>query len=202
MMTPVKNVGPLLTHAQHKVFKKVIEFTSQVWINCAKQTNMYDSPCGDMFSKIAKNIQKIMTDNQFKHPSSFFYTLGLEFGSFIDHSIYGEIGAICSIVFINVGIFLEAANKFDFYVMRKSLIDSLSKVEKLSGNSVIMCLNSGIKELQKISSYGEILKYLEAAAFKAEKYAMDHVVGGKKVAGLHVVGITLRSIFQAVKVTL
>jgi hypothetical protein len=67
---------------------------------------------------------------------------------------------------------------------------------------LLRSLLSGHEELKNIESDIDILKILEAATLSAEKNATESTVNDRKVAESHVVGITLRAIFQAFRATL
>ena len=107
-MIPVSEVGPRLSEEQFKVMQKVVDFTSQVWINCEHQVNMYLFPCGELFAEIATNLRKLLNSNVMRYPCSLFFTLGLQFGGYINHRDFGDTAAILAILFMKWAKSLEA----------------------------------------------------------------------------------------------
>ena len=46
-----------------KAWFKILEFVSQVWINCEFQVNKYSQPCGTLFATVAQKLQKSLESN-------------------------------------------------------------------------------------------------------------------------------------------
>ena len=207
-LIPVSPIGPRLDDTSYKILMKVIDFTSQVWINCEDQVDLYHFPCGRLFANVAIKVREIIDCEEFRFPCSFLFTLGLEFGKFAENKVFGDIASILTLIFIKWGAFIESRCRTTSTVTFKMYVDglstSLSYVENIKKCDMLQCLKCGHTQLTgaKVNCNSDILKCLEAAAFTSEKNANENIVKGKKIAGLHVVGITLRAIFQAVKVTL
>ena len=202
---PVCPIGPKLTKKQSKILAKILDFSSQVWINCEHQINMYEDPCGDIFAAIGERMRKMMHHESFDYPCSFFYTLGVEFGNYTKHMIFGHIASILTIFFINWANFLETQfqQTVNSHAFLTGLDFSLNRIEEFSNNSPLLrSLLSGHEEFKNIESDNDILKIFEAATLSAEKNVTENTVNGRKVAESHVVGITFRAIFQAFRATL
>ena len=205
-LIPVNPVGQKIDEASYKILLKVIDFTSQVWINCEEQVDMYQFPCGTLFANVARKVREIKNCIEFWFPCSLLFTLGLEFAKYADNNFFGDIASIMTLIFIHWAAFIEVRCKsgVTFKLCVDGLSDSLSYVENIQNCDMLQCLKYGHLQLTnaKINCNSDILKCLQAAASSSEKNANENIVQGKKIAGSHVVGITLRGIFQAVKVTL
>ena len=203
MFALVEPVGPIISNDQHKVLVKVLDFTSQVWINCREQTNFYVNPCGDLFANVATTVRDNMLVDEFKYPSSLLYTLGMEYGHYSDHENYGNVAAIMSIFFIKLGHKLEVAGQsLSCNLIFVSANDVICQLENINKSPLLQCLHAGLKEMLKTPRNSNILSCLELAASHAENYALKNLIDGKKDSSSHVVGITLRSIFQACKTSI
>ena len=204
-MIPVSEVGPRLSEEQFKVMQKVVDFTSQVWINCEHQVNMYLFPCGELFAEIATNLRKLLNSNVMRYPCSLFFTLGLQFGGYINHRDFGDTAAILAILFIKWAKSLEALSPhtIESQLFLHGFNSAFSHIENIKSSShLLQSLKAGHCELSRnLSREIDMMKVLEAAASSAEDHGNKTFVNGKKVAESHVVGITLRAIFQAFKVS-
>ena len=209
IMNDVKPVGPRFSEDQMRTVVKVLDFTSQVWINCEDQTNMFHAPCGSIFSKIAVKIRNNLKDHsQFlQYPSSLFYSLGLTFAD-QSRSERDRLCAEMSILFIKWGHFVEDQSPTEFVdpvVLMKGLGAALRHLETVKRNqsSLMRTIECGYCEIEKsdCSTADGVLHCLVTAASSAETYANTNLVHGIKVAESHLVGITLRSIYQAFKLT-
>ena len=80
---------------------------------------------------------------------------------------------------------------------------AFSHIENIKSSShLLQSLKAGHCELSRnLSREIDMMKVLEAAASSAEDHGNKTFVNGKKVAESHVVGITIRAIFQAFKVS-
>ena len=202
---PVSPIGPKLYREQSKILLKILDFSSQVWINCEHQINMYQDPCGEIFAVIGKKVRRWMHHEAFEYPCSLFYTLGVEFANYTSRKDLGHIASIMTMFFINWANFLETQfqQTVDSHAFLSGLEFSLNSIKEFRDTSpMLMCIMSGHEKLTNIESDDDILKNLEAAASSAEKNATDNCVNGRKIAQSHVVGITFRAIFQACKVTI
>ena len=203
-LDPVSPIGPKLSREQYKIILKILDFSSQVWINCEHQIKMYKDPCGEIFAVIGNRMRRLMHCESFEYPCSLFYTLGVEFANFTSCKDFGHIASIMTMFFINWANFLETQfqQTVDSRAFLAGLNFSFNIMEEFRENSpMLTSLFSGHEKLTNIES-DDILKNLEAAASSAEKSATENCVNGRKIAESHVVGITFRAIFQAFKVTL
>ena len=201
---PVSPIGPKLSGEQYKVILKILDFSSQVWINCEHQINMYKDPCGEIFAVIGQRMRRLMHCESFEYPCSLFYTLGVEFANFTSCKDLGHIASIMTLFFINWANFLETQfqQTVDSHAFLAGLKFSLNSIEEFRENSPLLTsLFSAHEKLTNIEC-DDMLKNLEAAASSAEKSATENCVNGRKIAESHVVGITFRAVFQACKVTL
>ena len=202
---PVSPIGPKLYREQSKILLKILDFSSQVWINCENQINMYKDPCGELFAVIGKKVRMWMHHETFEYPCSLFYTLGVEFANYTSCKDLGHIASIMTMFFINWANFLETQfqQTVDSHAFLSGLDFSLNSIKEYRDKSPLLrSIMSGHKKLTNIESDDDILKNLEAAASSAEQNATENCVSGRKIAESHVVGITFRAIFQACKVTL
>ena len=202
---PVRPIGPKLSREQSKTLLKILDFSSQVWINCEHQINMYKGPCGELFAVIGNRMRRWLHHESFEYPCSLLYTLGVEFANYTSCKDLGHIASILTIFFINWANFLETQfqQTVDSHAFLSGLDFSLNSTEEFKENSpLLMSIMCGHKKLMNIESDDGILRNLEAAASSAEKNATENCVHGRKIAESHVVGITFRAIFQACKVTL
>ena len=55
----VAGVGPGLAPAQLQVWRTVLQFVTQVWINCRGQVDLYRNPCGAVFASLATRLQVV-----------------------------------------------------------------------------------------------------------------------------------------------
>ena len=201
---PVSPIGPKLSGEQYKVILKILDFSSQVWINCEHQINMYKDPCGEIFAVIGQRMRRLMHCESFEYPCSLFYTLGVEFANFNSCKDLGHTASIMTLFFINWANFLETQfqQTVDSHAFSAGLKFSLNSIEEFRENSPLLTsLFSASEKLTNIEC-DDMLKNLEAAASSAEKNATENCVNGRKIAESHVVGITFRAVFQACKVTL
>ena len=201
---PVSPIGPKLSREHFKILLKILDFSSQVWINCEHQINMYKDPCGEIFAVIGQRMRRLMHCESFEYPCSLFYTLGVEFANFTSCKDLGHIASIMTLFFINWANFLETQfqQTVDSHAFLAGLKFSLNSIEEFRENSPLLTsLFSASEKLTNIDC-DDMLKNLEAAASSAEKSATENCVNGRKIAESHVVGITFRAVFQACKVTL
>ena len=211
-MELVNEYGPQFSESQFVTVLKVLDFTSQVWINCEDQVNMFQNPCGQLFSKMASNIRINLKAKQFQFPCSLISTLGLQFGHFIRDKSHMKIASILCVLFLKWSQYIETKSRssnatVDLKLLLEGLSQGLMHVEEIQANPshFVRTLKSGHSQIEKLkcnSSAEDVLQCLECAADAAETYANTHLVNGIKAAEAHLVGITLRAIYQAFKITL
>ena len=200
----VSPVGPEFDGDSVGAWLKVLDFTSQVWINCEDQVNMFaGDPCGSLFAGVANGFKDSKAisrgTNSINHPVSIFYSLALEFGKHIDSQEYGNVASFMSIILIKWAEFLEGNNSVSFNLLIDGFYESLNFVENLKfPHPMIQCLRSGKESLMKIKNKADIVIYLQQAASVTEIVASE----SEKSSGAHVIGITLRAIYQALKISL
>jgi len=193
--------GPL------KTWFKVLQFVSQVWINCECQVNLYSQPCGTLFATIAKKLQKSRDSNitAFQNPIKVLYFLALEFGGYIDSEKYGKISAGIAVLFIKWGSILETEEELSLKSWFSSFGESSIHVKTLGWSGPILEVLEAIcityegcsKEASCTSDVLELVaSAAENAALRTKKVDPE-----KADAGAHVIGITARAIFQAYKIT-
>ena len=166
---------------------------------------MYLFPCGELFAEIATNLRKLLNSNVMRYPCSLFFTLGLQFGGYINHRDFGDTAAILAILFIKWAKSLEALSPhtIESQLFLHGFNSAFSHIENIKSSShLLQSLKAGHCELSRnLSREIDMMKVLEAAASSAEDHGNKTFVNGKKVAESHVVGITIRAIFQAFKVS-
>ena len=200
----VKPVGPKFDGESIGAWTKVLDYTSQVWINCEDQVNMYaGDPCGSLFAGVAggfKDCKAISRDsNTINHPVSIFYSLALEFGKHIDNQECGSVASLMSIILIKWAEFLEGNNSVSFNHLIDGFYESLNFVENLKySHPMIQCLQSGKESVMKIRNKADIVMYLQEAASVTEQFASK----SESSSGAHLIGITLRAIYQALQISL
>ena len=196
----ISSVGPKFEGGSARAWLTVLDFTSQVWINCEKQVNMYGSPCGSLFAKVANGLKDSRAisrgSNTINHPVSVFYSLSLQFGKYIDNQEFGDVAAIMTIIFIRWASTLEPHNVLSSNILVEGFCESLSYVEtyKLS-HPMIQCLLSGGEVVRNMINEEDRVISLEKAASITETFASKR----QSSAGCHVVGISVRAIYQALK---
>ena len=204
-MKLVNPVGPKFDAESVGAWLRVLEFTFQVWINCEDQVNMYPGePCGSLFAGVANSFKESKAisrgSNTINHPVSIFYSLALEFGKHIDSQEYGRVASYISIIFIKWAEFLEGNNSVSFNHLIDGFYESLNFVGNIKcSHPVIQCLQSGKDSVMKIRNKDDIVTNLQEAASVTEIAASE---SDRKSSGAHVVGITLRAIYQALKISL
>ena len=105
-LVPVGPIGPKLSREQYKILQRIVDVSSQVWINCEHQINMYTDPCGEIFAYVGQRMRRFMSHESFKYPCSLFYTLGVEFGNYTSRRDFGHVASILTMFFINLANFL------------------------------------------------------------------------------------------------
>jgi hypothetical protein len=205
----VAKVGPSCDPESLKIWFKILEFSSQVWINCEHQINLYSQPCGTLLAGIAEKLQKAKVSNRttFSHPASVLYSLGLEFGRHIDLDRNGRLSAGLTVFFIKWGAYLEHEKLLSYESWLSGFSESLDHVETLGWSGPMF---SGLKAIlfslesscQDIFSVSDILEDAAAAGENAALETKQHNIDMKVDAGAHVVGITSRAVYQACKITL
>eukprot|EP00090_Calanus_glacialis_P010791 TRINITY_DN19263_c0_g1_i1.p1 TRINITY_DN19263_c0_g1~~TRINITY_DN19263_c0_g1_i1.p1 ORF type:complete len:217 (-),score=44.37 TRINITY_DN19263_c0_g1_i1:66-716(-) len=204
----VAKVGPICDPESLKTWLKILEFSSQVWINCEQQINLYSQPCGTLLAEVAEKLQKAKVSNKttFTHPASVLYSLGLEFGRNIDLDKNGRLSAGLAVFFIKWGAFLEQEEMLTYESWLAGFSESLDHVETLGWSGPMF---SGLKAImlsiesscQDIFSISDILEDAAAAAENAALETKQDNIDVKVDAGAHVVGITSRAVYQAFKIT-
>ena len=200
----VKPVGPKFDGDCIGAWLKVLDYTSQVWINCEAQVNMFaGDPCGSLFAGVANSFKESQAiskgTNTINHPVSIFYSLALEFGKHIDSKEYGSVASFTSILLIKWAEFLEENNSVSFNLIIDGFYESLNFVGNLKcSHPMIQCLQSGKESVMKIKKSDDIVTYLHEAASVTEIVASE----SDGSSGAHVIGITLRAIYQALKISL
>ena len=204
-MNFINPVGPKFEGDGVKAWWKVLDFTSQVWINCEHQVNMYGNSCGSLFASVGNNFRdrKAISagSNTINQPVSIFYSLALEFGKHIDSEDFGKEAALMAIFFIKWAAFLEKMNSLSFNILIDGFCESMNHVDNLKSywsDPMLECLQTGRKTIEKIRSRNDILIILQSAASNVEIAAAKH----KGSSGSHLVGITFRAIFQALKMSI
>ena len=211
-MELVDEFGPQFSEAQFVTVLKVLDFTSQVWINCEDQVNMFLNPCGQLFSKIASNIRNNLKAKQFQFPCSLLSTLGLQFGHYTSDKSQKKIASILCVLLLKWSEYIECHSQgndttVDLQLLLEGLSQGLMHVEEIQANPshFVRTLKSGHSQIEKLkcsATAEDVLQCLESAADAAETHANTHLVNGIKVAEAHLVGISLRAIYQAFKITL
>jgi len=205
----VAEVGPQCDPETLKTWLKILEFSSQVWINCEHQINLYSQPCGTLLAKIAEQLQKVKVSDitAFSKPATIFYFLGLEFGKWIDlDNNNGRLSAGLAVFFIKWGANLEHEKVLTFESWLSGFSESLKHAEKVGWYGPMF---SGLKAVllsieRSCQKRCNISDTLEHAANAAETTAIETKMGDidmKVDAGAHVVGITARAVYQAFKIT-
>ena len=200
----INPIGPKFDGDSIGAWLRVLDFTSQVWINCEDQVNMYPGdPCGSLFAGVAgdfKDCKAISRDsNTINHPVSIFYSLALEFGKHIDSQEFGNVASLMSILLIKWAEFLEGNNSVSFNILIDGFYESLNFVENFKySHTMIQCFQSGKESVLKIKKKDDVVMYLQEAASVTEEFASKS--DGSSWA--HLIGITLRAIYQALQISL
>ena len=199
----INSIGPKFEGDSTRAWLNVLDFTSQVWINCEDQVNMYGNPCGSLFANLAngfKDSQAISRgSNTINHPVSIFYSLALEFGKHIDNQEFGRVAAIMTIFFIKWAEYLELNNLLSFNLLIEGFCESLNYVKNVkSSDPMIECLLCGKEAIRNVLNRDDLMMCLEKATSITENFASKR----KSSSGCHVVGITFRAIYQALKISL
>ena len=204
----VSKVGPQCDPKLLETWLKILEFTSQVWINCEHQINLYSQPCGSLLAEIAEKLKKAKVSYKltFSYPASIFYSLGIEFGRHIDSLDNGKISAGLAVLFIKWGAFLENEEVLSYKSFTSGYSESLNYVEKLGWSDPMYY---GLKAVQvsiqnSCQRQLDPSEILEHAADSAENAALQSLNDDKNMkvdAGAHVVGITARAVYQAYKIS-
>ena len=194
----VKAVGPKFEGCSSRSWEAVLDITSQVWINCEDQVNKYGSPCGSLFASVATGFKERKTVGRgINYPVSIFYSLALEFGKHLHNKQFGREASIMAILFLKWAAFLEREESLSLKVLIDGFcvsLDYIDNLERSASDPMIQCLQAGQAIIRKVTSEADLLVFLQEAASVTETAAEGS-------AGSHVAGITLRAIYQALKMS-
>ena len=193
-------VGPKFEGDSSRSWVTVLDFTSQVWINCEAQVNMLGSPCGSLFASVASGFKDSKTISRcieiINHPASVFYSLALEFGKHVENKQFGREASVMTILFIKWAASLEQQESLSIKALINGFcegMDYIDKLERPDSDPMIQCLQSGQAIIGRITCQADLLILLQEAAAITEIAAAER----KSSAGSHLAGITLRAIYQA-----
>eukprot|EP00088_Acartia_fossae_P035868 TRINITY_DN36991_c0_g1_i4.p1 TRINITY_DN36991_c0_g1~~TRINITY_DN36991_c0_g1_i4.p1 ORF type:complete len:219 (+),score=17.30 TRINITY_DN36991_c0_g1_i4:24-659(+) len=189
-------------------YRKVLEFTCQVMINCEHQINKYSSPCGTMLATVAQEIKSQTLNKKLEElsPCTILYSVAVRLSSnkFSSESPTVKSGLSLFLMYLSDELLLsDSLSQASF---QSSLNKSLEKVKRLGWQDQMLThgLEPFIKSFSKQHSDGcDLLKCLEEGASAAEQAALTTKINAGDLgdAGAHAVGVFTRALFQAFRIT-
>lgn len=191
------------------VYKKVLEFTLQVLINCEHQINKYNRPCGTMLSSVASSIKSQIKDRNIEElsPCAIFYCAALSIQNYEARKKDSlESGLSLFLIFLADSLLDSDELSLSSFVL--GLNKSLNLVEKSGWKDGM--LTNGIEPfilaVERNYTDGCDTKYCIQAGASAAELAARNSSNSDKVedgdAGAHSVGVFTRALYQAINISL
>ena len=221
--------GPKLSSVGESVVAKAIEFACEALISCENQLNTMDSGSGDSDcgSTLRRGAEKLLEVTKAKGSETAYKYLSLLLGTIAEiaeKEMGGSSGAMYSIFFESASAILEKAEEITMEALSQALDEGLANVRKYGRASpgdrtMIDAIHPALKVLSEAKgsvTSNDHLSVFEKATQAAEKGAIDTIkmkasagrasyVAESELKypdpGAHAIGIIMRAIFEAYKIT-
>ena len=197
-------------------FKKVLDFTTQVMINCEHQINRYQNPCGTLLKNLGQKIKEELQETDLKElsPCSVLYYSAIIIynqGGYGQNKHLGTYSVRSGIQLFLILIADEIIElgELNFESFVKSVKFSCDRLETIGWKDKIFLY--GIKPfthtLYKNYADGRDMKEcVQLAARAAEISALQtssrNELDSEVDAGAHAVGVITRALYQAINISL
>ena len=224
-----RKTGPKLSGNAESVVAKAIDFACEALISCENQLNTMDSGSGDSDcgSTLRRGAEKLLDAIKLKGHDTTYKYLSMLFGmiaEIAEKEMGGSSGAMYSIFFESASAILEKVEQITLSALSEALDEGLANMRKYGRASpgdrtMIDAIHPFLEVLRaakQSSTDKDYLGIFEKATQAAEKGAIDTIkmkaAAGRAsyVAeselkypdpGAHAIGIIMRAIFEAYKIT-